>query len=43
VNSKFRESRNKTGCLNYLRADQRLTEIKGLPIFNTRTKKTEDL
>ena len=43
VNSKFRESRNKTGGLNYLRGAQRLAEIKGLPVYNTRTKKIEDL
>jgi len=41
--SKFRESRNKKGELTFLRADDRLKEIKGLPIYNTRTKKIEKL
>lgn len=43
VLSKFRESRDKDGELNYLRDIKRLESIKGLPVFNTKTKIIEDL
>lgn len=41
--SKFRESRNKKGKLTFLRGSERLNEIKGLSVFNTRTNKMEQL
>lgn len=41
--SKFRESRNSKGKLNYLRGSERIKEIKGLMVFNTRTNKMEKL
>lgn len=43
VLSQFRESRDKHGNLNYLNGDNRLKEIKGLPVFNTRTDKAENI
>jgi hypothetical protein len=43
VLSKFRESRDKSGNLTYLSGDERLSEIKGLPIYNTRTGQLETL
>jgi len=43
VVSKFRESRNKDGKLTYLRGDDRLKELKGMPIFNTITNQIEEI
>lgn len=41
--SKFRESRNKKGDLTFLRGEERLNEIKGMPVLNTLTNKIETL
>jgi hypothetical protein len=41
VESKFRQSRDESGELNYLRGDEILQCIKGLPVFNTRTNEIE--
>jgi len=41
VLSKFRESRDQNGTLNYLDGDMRLKEMQGLKVFNTRTEKIE--
>lgn len=43
VSSKFRESRDERGNLSYLRSNERLTAIRGLPVFNTRTNQMEQL
>ena len=43
VESKFRQSRDENKNLNYLRSDQILESIKGLPIYNTRNHKIEIL
>jgi hypothetical protein len=43
VMSKFRESRDRNGQLNYLRAQQRLEAIAGLPVVNVKTGETEQL
>lgn len=43
VESKFRESRGDNGKLSYLRNEKRLEIIKGLPVYNTRSNKTEKL
>ena len=43
VNSKIRESRNENGFLSFLSAHQRLAEIKGLPIYNTRSNQIETI
>lgn len=43
VKSKFRESRDKNGKLNFLDKVQAYNEIKGLPIYNTHTKEEEVL
>ncbi len=43
VESKFRESRNIDGKLNYLRGENRLRSIKGLSVYNTRSNETEKL
>jgi hypothetical protein len=43
VESKFRQSRDENGNLNYLRADEILESIKGMPIYNTRNHRIEDL
>ena len=43
VESKFRESRNEHGSLTLLRAQERMREISGLPVFNTRTGELEPL
>ncbi len=37
VISKFRESRNREGELTYLRGKERIKEIHGMPVYNTRT------
>ncbi|MGJ0302709.1 hypothetical protein NG774_05185 [Aliarcobacter cryaerophilus] len=41
--SKFRESRDINGNLNFLNKSQAYEEIKGLPVYNTNTKKIEKL
>ena len=41
VQSKFRESRDRDGKLDFKRGEERLEVIKGLPIYNTRTNKIE--
>lgn len=43
VESKFRQSRDEDGELNYLRGNEILKCIKGLPVFNTRTNEIESL
>ena len=43
VLSQFRESRDKEGNLTYVNGDNRLKEIKGMEIFNTRTNKIETI
>lgn len=43
VRSKFRESRDERGQLTYLRGEDRLKEISGLPVINTITGKLEKL
>ncbi len=43
VDSKFRESRNEQGELNYLKGKERIKELQGLPIYNTRLNKIENL
>jgi hypothetical protein len=39
--SKYRESRDKDGHLNFIERDERLNEIKGLPVVNTITNNLE--
>lgn len=41
VYSKFREARDPNGNLTYAAGDDRIAVIRGLPVFNTRTQKTE--
>lgn len=41
VLSQFREGRDKQGNLTYINGSDRLKEIKGLEVFNTRTEKIE--
>lgn len=41
--SKFTEGRNPQGELNYLRGEERLNALKGMPIFNTRTESVEKI
>ncbi|MBB6270753.1 hypothetical protein HDF26_001180 [Pedobacter cryoconitis] len=43
VLSKFREGRDKNDKLTYLNGDDRLKEIKGMEVFNTRTNKIETI
>jgi len=43
IESKFRQSRDESGKLNYLRKSEILECVKGLPVFNTRTNKIESL
>tara|TARA_R100000406_G_scaffold36080_2_gene23884 strand:+ start:1429 stop:2286 length:858 start_codon:yes stop_codon:yes gene_type:complete len=43
IKSKFRESRDKNGNLTYLRGEERLNKIKGMPIYNIRENKIESL
>jgi hypothetical protein len=43
VLSKFRESRDKAGNLTYIRGEDRLKTISGMPVYNTRTGKIENL
>ena len=42
-NGHYRESRDENGVLNYLRGDERLNAIKGLPVINVLTESTEYL
>jgi hypothetical protein len=37
VCSKFRESRDKDGILTYIRGEERVKALSGLPVFNTRS------
>ncbi|NJM94421.1 MAG: hypothetical protein HC842_06970 [Cytophagales bacterium] len=41
--SKFRESRNQQGQLNYLRGDDAQSVLKGLPVLNVETQQLERL
>lgn len=41
--SKFRESRDDQGNLTYISGEQRLQEIVGMDIYNTRTKQVEKI
>lgn len=41
VESKFRQSRDENGNLNFLNPEQQINILKGLPIYNTRSKKNE--
>ena len=43
VISKFADSRDSKGRLNYLRGEQRLASLRGLPVVNTRTGAEEEL
>jgi hypothetical protein len=43
VLSKFSESRDQSGNLTFLRSDDRLQLLKGLPIYNTRTNRIEKI
>jgi len=43
VVSKFKESRDQSGALTYLRAGERLAALKGLEVLNTRTKQMQSL
>ena len=43
VVSKFAESTDSKGRLNYLRGEQRLASLRGLPVVNTRTGAEEEL
>lgn len=43
VEAQFRESRDEKGKLTYLNIEQQLELIKGLPIVNTQTMKTEKI
>jgi hypothetical protein len=43
VTSKFAESTDRKGQLNYLRGEQRLASLRGLPVVNTRTGAEEEL
>ena len=41
VVSKFRDSRDAQGRLNYISGDERLAQIRGLPVFNVETNQME--
>ena len=43
VESKFRESRDEQGNLNFLGGKDRLNSLKGMPIYNTRLHKIEKI
>jgi hypothetical protein len=43
VISKFADSRDSRGRLTYLRGEQRLASLRGLPVVNTRTDTKEEL
>ncbi len=42
IYSKFRESRDEIGNLTFLRGSERENRIKGLPVYNTKSKKIEN-
>lgn len=43
VESKFRESRDKNGLLDFKKGKEKIEVIKGLPVFNTRTNEIEKI
>ena len=43
VASKFREHRDEKGQLTYMAGQEAIKHIHGMPVFNTRTKKVEEL
>ncbi|MFD2834228.1 hypothetical protein [Gramella sp. AN32] len=43
VKSKFRQSRDQNGNLNYLKTEEQFTTLKELPVYNTRSKKVETI
>ncbi len=43
IRSKFRESRDKNGQLNYLAGSNRLALLKGMPVLNTQTNQLESI
>jgi len=43
VESKFRQARDKNGNLNYLRGNEIMENIKGMPVYNTGSNKIEKL
>lgn len=43
VKSKFRESRNREGKLTFLRGDERIKELRGLPVMNVENNQLETL
>lgn len=43
VESKFRESRDEQGNLTFLRGQDRLKLIEGMPVYNTRTNQLENI
>lgn len=43
IKSKTRESRDQKGQLNFISGENRLKEIKGLPVWNTKTEEMEVL
>lgn len=43
MNSQFTESRNEAGQLTFLRGEERLAIIKGLPVYNTRANIVENI
>lgn len=43
VESKFRQARDKNGNLNYLRGNEIMESIKGMPVYNTGSNKIEKL
>lgn len=43
VQSKFRESRNKDGELNFVSKNERIEAVRGLPVYNTVTREIEKI
>ena len=43
VLSKFRESRDKLGQLSFLKDEDRLSIVKGMPVVNVRDRQIEEL
>jgi hypothetical protein len=43
VPCKFRESRDRNGNLTYLAGNQRIEDIRGMPVYNLETKQVEEL
>lgn len=41
VESKFRQSREENGTLNFLNNEKQIIKLKGLPVYNTRSKNNE--